>query len=128
MGMSYLEAIKEKFNYVESGFEDDFSYEMTPYYNSVSPPPPIIAAKPESDIRAEVKNNNNENLKQERNCVICMDNLKNIVFLPCSHLGKLCYSSLFKILIFLIILKFHVLNVVFLLNLVQYVEKMLKLH
>ena len=33
MGMSFLEAMKEKFKNVESGFEGDFSYEMTRYYN-----------------------------------------------------------------------------------------------
>ena len=86
---------------------EELFFEKNNKTQNLVPPPPIKEAKQKNDIRAEVNNSNNENLaleieklNQERNCVICMDNLKNILFLPCSHIGKLCFSSQFKIFIF----------------------------
>ena len=60
----------------------------------------VASLKPENnDIKPQVENNENlaleiEKLKKERVCVVCMDNLKNITFLPCAHLGKIFF--LFK--------------------------------
>ena len=47
-----------------------------------------------SEIKPVVRSHGNlieevEKLSKERVCVICLDRSKNIMFLPCAHLGKL---------------------------------------
>jgi hypothetical protein len=71
----------KKFNYLDELFYDNKT--------------PVMSFK--NNFKPVIKDNNNNNnrlieevdrLSKERYCVICLDRSKNIMFLPCAHLGK----------------------------------------
>lgn len=57
---------------------------------------PVIKPKDEDTIEAAQLKEENERLKNERLCVVCLDKVKNIIFLPCAHLAA-CLECSFSL-------------------------------
>jgi hypothetical protein len=57
---------------------------------------PTIKPKEEDTIEAAQLKEENERLKNERLCVVCLDKVKNIIFLPCAHLAA-CLECSFSL-------------------------------
>jgi hypothetical protein len=57
---------------------------------------PVIKHKDEDTIEAAQLKEENERLKNERLCVVCLDKVKNIIFLPCAHLAA-CLECSFSL-------------------------------
>jgi hypothetical protein len=56
----------------------------------------LTKQKNEDTIEAAQLKEENERLKNERLCVVCLDKVKNIIFLPCAHLAA-CLECSFSL-------------------------------